>query len=44
MSQDQAVWKKYLLVLYVGMWGVILVGACIWLTMFLVGTLQNLFL
>jgi len=43
MSQDQAVWKKYLLVLYVGMWCVILVGACIWLTTFLVGTLRDPF-
>jgi hypothetical protein len=39
MSQDQAVWKKYLLVLYVGLWSVILVAACIWLIMFLIGTL-----
>ena len=43
MSQDQAIWKKYLLVLYVGMWAVILVGACVWLTMFLVGTLGDPF-
>jgi hypothetical protein len=41
MSHNQAVWKKYLLVLYVGMWCVILVGACIWLTTFLVGTLGD---
>jgi hypothetical protein len=39
MSHDQAVWKKYLLVLYVGMWSVVLVAACIWLIMFLIGTL-----
>jgi len=41
MSHQQAVWKKYLLVLYVGTWSVILVAACIWLTMFLVGTLGD---
>jgi len=41
MSHNQAVWKKYLLVLYVGAWSVVLVGACIWLTMFLVGTLGD---
>ena len=41
MSQDQSVWKKFLLVLYVGMWSVILVVACIWLIMFLVGTLGD---
>ena len=40
MSHNQAVWKKYLLVLYVVMWSVILVGACIWLITFLVGTLR----
>ncbi len=40
MSHNQAVWKKYLLVLYVGMWSVVLVGACIWLITFLVGTLR----
>jgi hypothetical protein len=39
MSQDQAVWKKYLLVLYVGMWSVVLIAACIWLILFLIGTL-----
>ena len=39
MSQDQAVWKKYLLALYIGMWSVVLVAACIWLIMFLIGTL-----
>jgi len=39
MSNNQAVWKKFMLVLYVGMWSVILVGACIWLITFLVGTL-----
>ncbi len=43
MSQNQAVWKKYMLVLYVGMWCVILVGACVWLTTFLVGTLGDPF-
>ena len=43
MSHNQAVWKKYLLVLYVGMWSVILAGACIWLTIFLVGTLGGPF-
>ena len=41
MSHDQAVWKKYLLVLYVGFWSVILVAACIWLIMFLIGTLGD---
>lgn len=41
MSHNQPVWKKYLLVLYVGMWCVILVGASIWLTTFLVGTLGD---
>ena len=41
MSHNQAVWKKFLLVLYVGMWSVILVVACIWLTMFLIGTLGD---
>ena len=41
MSHNQAVWKKYLLVLYVGMWCVILVAACIWLTTFLIGTLED---
>jgi hypothetical protein len=40
MSHNQAAWKKYLLVLYVGMWSVILVAACIWLITFLVGTLR----
>ncbi len=43
MSNDQSAWKKYLLVLYVGMWCVILIGACIWLTIFLVGTLGDPF-
>ena len=41
MSHNQAAWKKFLLVLYVGMWSVILVVACIWLTMFLIGTLGD---
>jgi len=39
MSQDQALWKKFLLALYVGILSVILVSACIWLIMFLIGTL-----
>ena len=39
MSNNQAVWKKFMLALYVGMWSVILVVACIWLITFLVGTL-----
>ena len=43
MRHNQAVWKKYLLVLYVGAWSVILVAACIWLTMFLIGTLGDPF-
>ena len=43
MSSNTGQWKKYLLVLYVGMWILILTGALIWLTMFLVGTLGDPF-
>ncbi len=43
MSNNAGQWKKYFLVLYVGMWIMILTGAIIWLTMFLVGTLGDPF-
>ena len=43
MSNKAGQWKKYFLVLYVGMWIMILTGAIIWLTAFLVGTLGDPF-
>jgi hypothetical protein len=41
MSSNARGLKKYFLVLYVGMWIVILTSAIVWLTAFLVGTLRN---
>ncbi len=43
MSNNAGQWKKCFLVLYVGMWIMILTGAHIWLTVFLVGTLGDTF-
>jgi hypothetical protein len=43
MSNQAGQWKKYFLVLYVGMWCIILVGASVGLTAFLVGTLGDPF-
>ena len=43
MSNNAGQGKKYFLVLYVGMWIMILTGAIIWLTAFLVGTLGDTF-
>ena len=43
MSNNASQWKKYFLVLYVGMWIMILTGALIWLTAFLLGTLGDTF-
>jgi hypothetical protein len=41
MSSNAGGLKKYFLVLYVGMWIVILTSAIVWLTAFLVGTLRD---
>jgi hypothetical protein len=43
MSSNASRPKKYFLVLYVGMWIVILTSAIIWLTVFLIGTLRDPF-
>jgi hypothetical protein len=43
MSHEAGLWKRYLLLLYVGMWSIILAGASVWLTLFLIGTLGDPF-
>ena len=43
MSNNEGQAKKYFLVLYVGVWIIILTGGIIWLTTFLVGTLHDPF-
>jgi hypothetical protein len=43
MSKKARRWKKSFLALYVGVWIIVLTGAIIWLTMFLIGTLRDPF-